>query len=40
MFSIDINDFTIDLNNVFPVSGEGFIKLKSLKKIYVNRLDN
>ena len=27
VLKIDINEFTFDLNNVFAVSGEGFIKI-------------
>ncbi len=38
VLNIEVNDYTLDLNNVLPISGEGFIKLKGLKKIYVKGL--
>ena len=35
VLNIKVNDFTLDLNKVSAVTGEGFIKLKGLSKIYV-----
>ena len=35
---ISINDYTKELNDIFTVDGEGFLKLKNLNKVYVKGL--
>ncbi len=35
---IEINDFTKELNNIFSIDGEGFLKLQELNKVYVQGL--